>query len=458
MSEYVFYISEFIFNMVKVLMTFRLVEAASTPKCSKAVERGAVWVAAVIVSGVTVYNVTLPTNVVFSNGMMVLCSVMVWIAVRTLRKIKGIDGFSIIYLFWVMIHVLDFFVQTLMYKVFALCGVSKYILLGKNAVRAGYLLLFSGTVVLIGRWLLAEGEIFKNIKRRHLLEIVLIPAMTFLMVYFQRVYIDLMAEDYMANWTLFWLACIVAFGCGVLYTRKIRVMEANRAMQIKLHLLEENYEQATKGYKEKAELLHDEKHHVDAIREMLEKGKVEDAIRYVGEVSQKLRESGSRIWSNHLFLDLVLNMKVQEAEERLIQSEIYFDDMSGLNMQETDISVLFGNLLDNAIEAAEKIFDPERRWIKVCGERRGDMLVLNISNPTEQELQFEGELPVSTKEDKTLHGFGLQSVRHIAERYQGEMEVEENEGVFHVGLMLKGFEITVCGQKLHRLRTSAGKW
>ena len=196
---------------------------------------------------------------------------------------------------------------------------------------------------------------------------------------------------------------------------------------------------------------------MDAIREMLERGKVEDAIRYVGEVSQKLCESGSRIWSNHLFLDMVLNMKVQEAQERLIQSEIYFDDMSGLTMQETDISVLFGNLLDNAIEAAEKIFDPDRRWIKVCGERKGDMLVLNISNPTEQELQFEGELPVSTKEDKTLHGFGLQSVRHIAERYQGEMEVEENKGVFHVGLVLKGFEITVCGQKLHRLRTSAGK-
>ena len=181
---------------------------------------------------------------------------------------------------------------------------------------------------------------------------------------------------------------------------------------------------------------------------------MEDAIRYVGEVSRKLCESGSRIWSNHLFLDLVLNMKVQEAEERLIHSEIYFDDMSGLIMQEPDISVLFGNLLDNAIEATEKIFDPDRRWIKVCGERKGDMLVLNISNPTEQKLQYEGALPVSTKEDKTLHGFGLQSVRHITEKYQGDMEVGENEGVFHVGLVLKGFENTVCGQKLHRLRTT----
>ena len=233
MSEYVFYFSEFIFNMVKVLMTFRLVQEASTPKCSRAVEQAIVWMTGVIVAGITTYNLTLPDDAVFSNIMLILCAVFMWIVVRCIRKINGLEAFSIIYLFWIMISVLDFFILTLMNKVFDFFGVLIYALLGKDMVRAGYRILLSGAVVLIVRWLLAEKEIFRNIKRRRLLACILILAISFLMVHFQRVYIDLMAEDYMASWVLFWLACIVAFGYGALYTQKIGVLEANKTMQIK---------------------------------------------------------------------------------------------------------------------------------------------------------------------------------------------------------------------------------
>lgn len=438
MSEWVFYIGEFIFDFVKVLMAFRLVEAASTPRRSKPVETCAVWATGVVVAGITVYNIFLCKDV-FSNNMMIICAIFLSVVVLFLRRIKWLDAFSIIYLFWVMIHILDFFIQTLTYKVLNACRLPKSLLLEANIERGLYLMCFSIGVAYIGHWLLLEKEIFKRIKHKIMLELVLVPIMTLIMGYFQRIYIDLMTEDYMTNWTLFWLACIVAFGGSVLYTQKIRALEVNKVMQVRMQLLETNYEQATRRYKEKAELLHDEKHHVDAIREMLDSGKVEEAIRYVSSVSHKISQSGNRIWSNHLFLDLVLNMKVQEAKEKLIDVEIRFDDMKDLAMQETDISVLFGNLLDNAIEAVEKIFDPDDRWIKIFGERKGKLLVLNMSNPVGQDLRFDGKQLITSKSDRELHGFGMQSIQRIVERYHGEVDVTQQEEKFLLTLILNGF-------------------
>ena len=438
MNECVFYIGEFIFDLVKVLMAFRLVEAASTPRRSKPVETCVVWVTGVVVAGITVYNIFLCRDV-FSNYMMIICAIFLSVVVLFLRRIKWLEAFSIIYLFWVMIHILDFFIQTLTYKVLNACRLPKYLLLEADIERGLYLMCFSICVAYIGRWLLSEKEMFKRIKHKLMLELILVPVMTLIMGYFQRIYIDLMTEDYMANWTLFWLACIVAFGGGVLYTQKIRALEVNKVMQMRMQLLEANYEQATRRYKEKAELLHDEKHHVDAIREMLDSGKVEDAIRYVSSVSHKISQSGNRIWSNHLFLDVVLNMKVQEAKDKLIDVEIRFDDMKDLAMQETDISVLFGNLLDNAIEAVEKIIDPDHRWIKIFGERKGKLLVLNMSNPVGQDLRFDGKQLITSKSDRELHGFGMQSIQRIVERHHGEMDVTQQEEKFLLTLILNGF-------------------
>ena len=109
-------------------------------------------------------------------------------------------------------------------------------------------------------------------------------------------------------------------------------------------------------------------------------------------------------------------------------------------MQEADISVLFGNLLDNAIEATEKIFDPDERWIKIFGERKGKLFVLNISNPVGEPLQFRGEELVTSKADKKLHGYGIQSIRRIVEKYHGEVEVTEQKGIFLLTFVLNGFE------------------
>ena len=244
----------------------------------------------------------------------------------------------------------------------------------------------------------------------------------------------------MTSWIFFWLLLIMLISIGVLYIQKNKAAERDKIMQLKVQLLENNYDHATKMYKEKATLLHDEKHHIRTIQELLERGDTAAAIKYAGEMTEKLERSGNRVWSKHSLVDMMLNMKIQEAEKNHIRMDVSFDDMEGLILKEMDICTLLSNALDNAIEANQKITDIEERWIKVYGERKGQMWVFNATNPIGEEVVFEGDRIVTSKKDKNMHGFGLTSIRRVVENYDGAMSTNVKEGTFTLTFFVRGFE------------------
>lgn len=95
-----------------------------------------------------------------------------------------------------------------------------------------------------------------------------------------------------------------------------------------------------------------------------------------------------------------------------------------------DIYVLFGNLLDNAIEAVERLEDAEKRVISLTACTRGGFLLVRTDNYFSGGLRLEDGLPQTSKENKAYHGFGVRSIRHIAEKYGGAFSVEAEEDVF----------------------------
>jgi len=92
---------------------------------------------------------------------------------------------------------------------------------------------------------------------------------TVLMVYFQRIYIFLVSDKYVALWIVFLLMVIILGCAAIFYTQKLRWDEQENLHQTRLSVLEENYEQVIRRYREKATLLHDEKKHMYMIREIM---------------------------------------------------------------------------------------------------------------------------------------------------------------------------------------------
>ncbi len=91
--------------------------------------------------------------------------------------------------------------------------------------------------------------------------------------------------------------------------------------------------------------------------------------------------------------------------------------------------------MDNALEAVKQLEERERRVINLVVKARGGMLIIQEENYYAGDLTFRDGLPVTTKADKDYHGFGMQSIRMIVRKYEGELNTYTSDGVFHLNIL-----------------------
>ena len=101
-----------------------------------------------------------------------------------------------------------------------------------------------------------------------------------------------------------------------------------------------------------------------------------------------------------------------------------------------DICICLGNLLDNAIEACKKLKEERKIALKIRVDRKN--LIIIISNPYEEARILEENNYLTTKREKERHGFGLNIVKKIADRYDGEVLIEDTGQEFTVTVFFYG--------------------
>ncbi len=138
-------------------------------------------------------------------------------------------------------------------------------------------------------------------------------------------------------------------------------------------------------------------------------------------------------------LDVLMVEKLMVCESKNIRLDCMTEGEWLSFMKQSDIYSLFGNAVDNAIEAVEKLADDERRYISVRVRKEKGMLVVHFENYYEGMLTFAKDLPQTTKEDKRYHGFGMKSIRMIVEKYQGHFSVRAQDGVFTLNILFPIF-------------------
>ena len=101
-----------------------------------------------------------------------------------------------------------------------------------------------------------------------------------------------------------------------------------------------------------------------------------------------------------------------------------------------DLYSILGNAMDNAIEAVEKFEEKEKCQIDVMIYRQHNFLVMNIINPIPEQLIYEEGIPLTNKKDKLSHGFGLRSIRQILRKYEGFLNISEEDGCFSLKMLI----------------------
>ena len=171
---------------------------------------------------------------------------------------------------------------------------------------------------------------------------------------------------------------------------------------------------------------HDLKHQMAALRHCSDSQREES----LQEMEQAALIYDAAVQTGNEVLDTVLTEKSLLCEQRKIQWTCMADGRGLTGMHPVDLYALVGNALDNAIEYVQKLPDPTKRVVSVNLFRRDDLSVLQIENYCEDPPEFRDGLPVTTKPDHTVHGFGMKSIRQTAEKYGGSLSVRVEDHVF----------------------------
>ena len=178
---------------------------------------------------------------------------------------------------------------------------------------------------------------------------------------------------------------------------------------------------------------HDLKHQIAALRDM-PTGSERD--RTIGDLEQAVMIYDSMARTGNPALDAVLTEKGLICEGRGIEFTCMVDEACLTSMDSVDLYTLFGNALDNAIEAAEQLDDPEERMVNLRVERQGSMVRIHVENTCKARVTLVDGLPETTKDDPSYHGFGLKSIRMIVERHGGSMVVSPTDHSFTLSILL----------------------
>ena len=177
---------------------------------------------------------------------------------------------------------------------------------------------------------------------------------------------------------------------------------------------------------------HDLKHQIRAIRYMNK----EEIDAYLNEMEESIEIYESIVKTGNEVLDTILTEKSLYCKERGITVSCVADGSQMGFINTIDLYAILGNALDNAIEAVEKFYYQEERQIDVMIYRQQQFLVINIINPMKEKLVFDEDLPRTTKADRFHHGFGLRSIRYLVKKYDGNLNVSEEDGCFSLKILI----------------------
>ena len=174
---------------------------------------------------------------------------------------------------------------------------------------------------------------------------------------------------------------------------------------------------------------HDLKYYLEGLTELVSREEMQ-------EISAAVDVYESGFHTGNSTLDVVLANKNLLCQSNNIEFTCIADGKILSFMKEQDIYTLFGNLLDNGIEAAGKLAEPDKRIISMTVTEKNGLGFIHMENYYQDTVIFEDGIPKTTKQDRQNHGYGTQSIRYLAEKYGGDMQMQTEADIFLTDIMI----------------------
>ena len=177
---------------------------------------------------------------------------------------------------------------------------------------------------------------------------------------------------------------------------------------------------------------HDLRHQIAALRHMDES----QQEKSIGELERAVMIYDSFPKSGNKDLDIILAEKSLLAEKQQTRVQCIVDGSKLSFLALEDMYSLFGNALDNAIEATSREPNEAKRIITLHAAARGNLYSIHMENPCGEQPLFMDGLPVTSKTDTDYHGYGMRSMRYLCEKYGGALTAAWEDGIFILDMLI----------------------
>ncbi len=185
-----------------------------------------------------------------------------------------------------------------------------------------------------------------------------------------------------------------------------------------------------RGYK------HDFHHHLQTLKGQLEAGEVDRALAYIEQLDNQLMNVDTLLKTGNVSLDAILSAKIAQAKAENIAVTVKANVPDALTISDLELSIIIGNLLDNAIEACRTVTG--ERFIRIFISMKGSMLYFSMLNAAGEKMKKTGSLFATHKDG--VHGFGLRRAEAILEEHGGWVKYNSEDGAFTSEFLVPAIE------------------
>lgn len=227
-------------------------------------------------------------------------------------------------------------------------------------------------------------------------------------------------------------------GMAVLYAYHIQVKEIQMrfekdTLQNITNMQYQNYKLSKESIDIVNQKYHDLKHQINLLKTGAD---TEKAGEYLEQMEREIKIYETQNKTGNKVLDTILTSKSMHCQRHGIELKFIGEGQLLNFMEDMDISALFGNMLDNAIESVVKIKDRQKRLISIHVIQERQFIRIRTENYCEEDVQFQDGLPVTTKKDKRFHGYGTKSIKKIVEKYGGSVMAGKTDNWFELKILI----------------------
>lgn len=367
---------------------------------------------------------------VYSNLITYCLIIYIFIFVKICVRNSIRKSFLVVAIYVHSMRLVDLLIVTLILEVNRMSRYANWDLMNMGISRSIFMLVLSIFYYLVYK-IVKNGILLEYLYSNILYRWVIYIYTYIGIICFFQVYRFDYSERLIQFWTFYLVCLFIVCGIFMFYFLLIKEGEKKKLLYMRNNMLETNYQSLRKAYDENKMMYHDFKNHLLVINQLLQEKRTKEVLEYINTCIHWTLNINQRVETGCKIIDIIVNCKIADAIDKNINLKYEIGYIGEICIKDNDMCALLANLLDNAIEACEKV-GKEERWIYLRIKRKNEMLLIWIENSMEGKNLAKTEFFRTRKENKELHGLGMKSIDNVIKKYDGHKDYEIQKDKFQI--------------------------